>query len=159
MSRFGNISSKTVGAKYRRLVNVNRAAYISKIRVSEEANEGQLLKLTSTADYAEPIDNTSDTFYAVLLNNVKDTTIDQLYKYPNSILVSGVAAIVYGPAEIETCKYSAEGTISPGDTMYTAADGYPSAVASGNSIGIALTGATAEQAATGTYPLVIKLAA
>lgn len=157
MARFGDISGKVVGAKYRRLVNVNRAAYISKIRVSKEANEGQLLKLTNTADYAEPIDNTNDTFYAVLLNNVKDTTIDQLYKYPNSILVSGVAAIVYAPAEIETYKYTAESTINPGDTMYTAADGYPSAVASGKAIGIALTGATTEQASSGKHPIVIRL--
>ena len=157
MSRFGNISGVTVGAKYRRLVNVNRAAYISKIRISEEANEGQLLKLTDTADYAKPMESATDTFYAMLLNNVKNTTVDQLYKYPNSILVSGVAAIVYPPAEVSTCKYHATSTISPGDSIYASADGYPSAVASGNAIGIALTGATTAQAATGTYPLVIRL--
>ncbi len=153
MERFGNLGGTVAPARYAKKVHVNRSAYISKIRVNVEANEGQFVKLdVSNEDYALPC-SAGESAFALLLSDVKDVSqrdIDQGF-YPGVIRKGGVAPIVYAPAEIKVASGCYEGTFSPGDSIYVGTNGYPSATASGNPVGIALLGGD------GSKPLVFRL--
>ena len=155
MERFGNLTGSIVGSRYSNKVDVNRYAYISKIRVGEEAYEGQFVKLdTSNGDYAVVCSaGEGADAYGLLLCNVRDVSqrdIDQGF-YPNTVRVSGVAPIVYGPAEVTVASGCYEGTFNPGDSVYVGTNGYPSATASGDPVGVALAGGD------GSKPLAFKL--
>ena len=153
MERYGSLGGVTVGAKYAHKVNLNRYAYIPKIRVNVEANEGQFVKLDSgNEDYAT-ICVAGEKPYALLLTNVKNVSqrdIDQGF-YPNTIRKGGVAPIVYAPAEVTVASGCYNGTFSPGDPVYVGTNGYASSTASGLAVGVALAGGD------GSKPLAFRL--
>jgi len=153
VERFGNLGGATVGPRYSKKVQLNRYAYISKIRVNEAANEGQFVKLDpSNEDYAT-VCSAGDNAFALLLCDVKDVSqrdIDQGF-YPNTVRKGGVCPVVYAPAEVQVASGLYTGTFSPGDSVYVGTNGYASATASGNPVGVALVGGD------GTKPLVFRL--
>jgi len=153
MARLGNLSGVTVGAKYSHKVDLNRYAYISKIRINEEIDEGKFVKLDpANEDYATAC-VAGQTPYALLLSNVRDVPqrdIDQGF-YPNTIRKGGVAPVIYGPAEVKVASSCYTGTFSPGDSIYVGSNGYASSTASGTPVGIALAGGD------GSKPLVFRL--